>query len=463
LTLNSFCVIQALKSLKEAHMRKHIAWILTVVTSLVVSIAPRQAAAAEVKSDGSQVSAPNQNERTARAAGKAPVKVKLGPLQASPQIVNPAASGSNAAIIAVLQRQKQGADAEAAQMKLSIHPAGQKGLPAGPSQTMSATGGGRTGAPATAPAQTAVPGTTKASNPSANPAVVHAQAPSLALACGNDPTMRIATVSGQAGPATFTSDPQYNFYTITGCSFGDPGPNAKAWIYYTDQFHQDFQIQEWNDNGIKLNLNPNVRGLLDHDNLTLVVQRADGHQVTKSGFKFYAARESQRLTFFPKDQFGLWQFTANDISHLSPQYASPSSLGTPDGGQPGVTGYAAEVFWTCSNCGAVKGRFVNTYMQGNEDVWKMEKLQPGFVLESYGLGHRDLDCSGFAGIQKEGSFGLKLVGNDLHAQWQGQTCINNACGGFGQADCFDYSGSNYFMNINVSGPRGVDPWTGKAN
>lgn len=444
-------------------MRNHIAWILTAVTLFGLGVAPQQTAAAELNSDGSQVSAQNENGRAAKAATKAPVKVKLGPLQASPQIVNPAASGSNAAIIAVLQRQKQGADAEAAQMKLGIHPAGQTGVPAGPSQTMSAAGPSRTGGPATAPAPITGTASTKGSAASANPAVMHVQAPSLAIVCGHDPTMRVVTVSGQAGPATFTSDPQYNFYTITGCSFGDAGPNAKAWIYYTDQFHQDFQIQEWNDNGIKLNLNPNLRGLLDHDNLTLVVQRADGKQATKSGVKFHAARETQKLTIFPRDQFALWQFTMSDTSHLSPQYASPSSVGTPDGGQPGVPGYAAEVFWTCSNCGAVKGRFVNTYMQGEEDVWKLEKLQPGFVLESYGLGHRDLDCSGFAGIQKEGSFGLKLVGNDLHAQWQGQTCINNACGGFGQPDCFDYSGSNYFMNINVSGPRGVDPWTGKPN
>jgi hypothetical protein len=389
-------------------MRNHIAWILTAVTLFGLSVAPRQTAVAELNPDSSQVNAQNQNERTAKAPNKAPVKVKLGSLQASPQIVNPASSGRNAAIIAVLQREKQGADAEAAQMKLGIRPAGQKGTPAGPSQTMSAAGGSRTGVPATAPPPTSAIAANKGSSPAANPAVSHAQAPSLILACANDSTMRIVTVSGQAGPATFTSDPQYNFYTITGCSFGDPGPNAKAWIYYTDQFHQNFQIQEWNDNGIKLNLNPNLKGLLDRDNLTLVVQRTDGHQVTKSGFKFYAAREVQKLNFFPKDQFGLWQFTTNDTSHLAPQYASPSSIGTPDGGQPGVPGYAAEVFWTCSNCGAVKGRLVNVFMQGNEDVWKLEKLQPGFVLESYGMGHRDLDCSGFAGIQKEGSFGLKL-------------------------------------------------------
>src|SRR5215469_4181322 len=60
------------------------------------------------------------SEPPARAATKAG-PIELGPLQAGPQVAT-AATGPETAIIAVLQRQRQNADAEAAQMKLGIHP-----------------------------------------------------------------------------------------------------------------------------------------------------------------------------------------------------------------------------------------------------------------------------------------------------------------------------------------------------
>jgi hypothetical protein len=271
-----------------------------------------------------------------------------------------------------------------------------------------------------------------------------------AVTCTNDPTMRILTVSGEAGPATFTSDDQYNFYTITGCSFGDPGPNAKVYIYYQNTFRQDFETPEWNNNGIKLNLKRNLTGMLDQDNLTLVVQRTDGRQATKSGFKFYAARQARRLSFFPQSQFSLNHFTPNDTSHLTPKYESPLQA------RP----YAADVLWECSNCFAKKGGWNNVYMQSNEDVWQLKNLQPGFVVQSFGMAYRVLQCGNYE-LHTEGAFGIKMVGSELHAQWQGQTCVAS-CGGAGfQTDCFAISGSNYFVDIEVSGPRGVDPWTGK--
>src|ERR671938_597822 len=71
-------------------------------------------------------------------------------------------------------------------------------------------------------------------------------------------------------PATFTQDSKYNVYSSTGCSFGDGGASAKVYVYYQGTFHLDFQIQEWNENGIKLSLDPNLKGVNDHDNLTLI-------------------------------------------------------------------------------------------------------------------------------------------------------------------------------------------------
>jgi hypothetical protein len=152
--------------------------------------------------------------------------------------------------------------------------------------------------------------------------------------------MRILTVSGVDGPATFSPNPRYTLYTITGCSLGDAGPNAKVYLYQ-NAFRLDFQIQEWNDNGVKFVLDPNVTGVLDQVNATLVVQRADGKQTAKSGCKFYAARETRMLPHVPRANFSLNKFTPTDTSALQATYTSPSSADV----APNIGGYTAEVFW----------------------------------------------------------------------------------------------------------------------
>lgn len=442
-------------------MRKHITWIVTAATLFCLYVSAVNAAVAASEASGQGASPqPRAQDRSAQtlpagqtgnkgtnannATTKAHAKIEFGPLKASPRVKNPLAGQTGAATFALLQQQRQAADAEAAQMKLGIRPQAK------PTATIT----GRTaGASKSVTLQKTTPGTIgpeKTMDSSGKVSQTVQQFSGAALVCAQDPTMRILTVSGKSYPATFTSDAQHNFYTIAGCSFGDPGPTSKVSIYYQNTFHQDFQIQQWNDNGIALNLKPNLTGLLDQDNLTLVVQRADGKQATKGGFKFYAERETKSLKSFPRSQFALWQFTMNDTSHLAPTYQSPSQ----------VSQYAAEVQWTCNNCFAKKGQFNNVYMQGNEDVWKLQDLQPGFVVESYGMAHRDLQCGDYK-LDTEGAFGLKMVGNDLHAQWQGQTCIADGCGGFQQPDCFLGNGTDYLIDIQVTGPRGVDAWTGK--
>jgi hypothetical protein len=418
-------------------MRMHTAWTFLCVTVLCLSTVYSQGPQKRTLPAQPTVPAaqPQASPTPPKAATTRQRKSTFGPVVNGPQGANPLATTAANAILASLRQQRQHADAEAGQMKLGIRPAAktgavQKGGPGtmGPEKTMSAEGVSHQNA-----------------GQSVGPAVI----------CAQDPTMRILTVSGESSPATFTTDAATNFYTITGCSFGDPGPNAKVYIYYQSTFRLDFpNIVQWNDNGIQLSLDSNLKGISDHDNLTLVVQRADGKQATKTGFKFYAARETKHLRYFPRDQFGLWTFTTNDISHLSPQYESPSQAPT----------YSADVTWECSNCFAKKGdNFNNVYMQGNEDVWHLGKLQPGFVVDNWGMAYRDLQCESSETIQREGNWGIKLVGSDLHVQWQGQTCVNQGCGKFGQPDCFAGSASSYLINIIVTGPRGVDPWSGKPS
>jgi hypothetical protein len=441
-------------------MRTHLKWFF--FATAMVSLSSHLGAVTGPETSGVGTSAAAQEGSKASAAKKATarqqMRIKLGPLQTGPQAQNPAAASVQMTITSTLQQQRQAADAEAAQMKLGIR---TQAKPASKTANTKATAAQPTTLLKTTPSGMLGPEKTMDS-----PVVSPAHAPQFsdtALVCARDSTMRILTVSGKSQPATFTSDDRFNFYTIAGCSFGNPGPNAKVWIYYQNTFHEQFQVQQWNENGIQLNLPPNLRGLLDQDNLTLVVQRADGQQATKGGFKFHAARETRKLASFPRNQFSLWQLTLNDTSHLVPIYVSPSSNSLlPNVGEAGIPGYMAEVYWTCTNCLATTRKFNNLDMQGNEDVWQFKTLQPGFVLQNAGLAYRPISCGG-AKVDTQGTFGAKIVGNELHVQWQGQTCVED-CGGGGltSADCFTGdAGSDYVVWAFVTGPRGVDPWTGK--
>jgi len=402
--------------------------------------------------------------------------IKLG----SPQITSPVKNPNTQVmgnlnsrnIIAVLEKQRSGAQLEASQMvKSSSLRAQPQTIPLKTSSATVARTGSPSGAAASATSTNPTllsPQSPQKHDPPANPAPRSAMASlaampvnskaGTAITCTNDAMMRILTVSGLDGPVTFTPDPKYNFYTIIGCSFGESGPNAKVYIYYQNTFREDFQVQEWNDNGIKLALDQNLAGLVDHDNLTLVVQRNDGKQATRGGCKFYAARETRMLPYIPKTDFSLNKFTPTDTSAFQAAYTSPSSATV----VPNIAGYTAEISWTDPNVHYNKDHpNFSVWMPGGEDIYQLKNLQPGFVVESAALCHRKLECASGA-LHTEGTFGLSFVGTDMHVVWQGQTCTYSGCGGFGQPECFvDDTGSNYAVNVTITGPRGVDPWTGK--
>jgi len=258
------------------------------------------------------------------------------------------------------------------------------------------------------------------------------------LSCALDPTIRILNVSGEFSPATFTPDAKYNFYTITGCSFGDPGPNSKVYIYYQDIFHQNFQVQEWNDNGIKINLNPSLRGLLDQDNLTLVVQRADGKQATKNGFKFYAARDEVLLSFVPAKEASL---AGPELRSNFPFFQSPG-FGTFD----------------------VQRNAETTFSPGT-DHYSFDGLQRGFVPVAFQASRYApltadqcnyvINRTGMQ-ISFDGQWNAQWEGNRLRIDWPVAHCY--APGGARSLASYNEWAAWYGTKIWVSGPRGIDPW-----
>jgi hypothetical protein len=286
----------------------------------------------------------------------------------------------------------------------------------------------------------------------------------LVLGCAHDPTMRVVTVSGGQTSAVFTQDSKYNFYTISGCSFGDPGPNAKAYIYYQGSFREDFQIEQWSDNWIKLSLDPNLTGVDDQDNLTLVVQREDGKQASKNGFRFYAARDTILLPVIPQTDFSLDRFRPDNA--VTNSWKSTYTSGSSPSVIPNLAGISAEVHWDVRT-------EPDGSMTGGSDIYDFSHLHPTFVTENAWMEWRDLSCTDpdynqFA--SSTNNWSIDWYGSSgIQVSWQGQQCKNtpNSCGGGGltQTDCFVNPAytpqTNYGINVWVTGPRGVDPWTGK--
>jgi hypothetical protein len=404
----------------------------------------------------------NRNLGTTRVTTRLPVK--LSPPKQGPKITNPKTSGSNSAIIAVLEKQKQAAVAEATQMKLKMPSTGtQVGTQVGPMQTMSATGGTPRvpSVAASAPSAVAAVNSSSTNSNSLISKVGLAPSESIALVCTQDPTMRVITVSGGPGPAIFTQDSNYNFYTITGCSFGEMGTNSKIYIYYQGTFREDFKIQQWSDNWIKFSLDPNLKGVDDQNNLTLVVQREDGTEAAKNGYQFYAARDKVLLPKVPRQYFSLDQFRPdNAITNTwTPTYTSASSGSV----APNMAGLTAEVHWDLST-----GQ--NGAVLGGDDLYDFSKLHSTFALDSASLQWSDLSCTDpnyNQYLTSKTNWDIDWNGNSgIKVTWQGEQCNNTpgSCGGGGglfSTDCFENPPvSNYGVDVWVVGPRGLDPWTG---
>jgi hypothetical protein len=394
--------------------------------------------------------------RNGTLPGNRRIAVTLSSPKQGSKITNPKAALRDGAIIAVLQQQRKAADAESSAMKLGIRPAGVQAGTA-PSHIMAANAGG---AQRTAPA----PNQNSALAPSMQPpgfgVALPAHLNSLAFTCAQDPSMRALTVSGGPTPAIFTPDPKYNFYTITGCSFGSPGTNSKAYIYYQGTFREDFQIQQWTDNFIQLGLDQNIGGVDDQNNVTLVLQRNDGTQWTKSSYKFYAARQTVLLSPIPQGDFSLNQFRPDKsvIQAWKPIYTSASSPTV----VPNLPGLSAEVHWDITTD-------ANNNLVAGNDLYDFSHLHPTFALDSTQLEWRDLSCTDpkynqFAASKNNWS--IDWYGpSGIQVGWQAQVCNPSwgTCGnGITTSQCFaNPPESNYGVDVWVSGPRGLDPWTGK--
>lgn len=281
----------------------------------------------------------------------------------------------------------------------------------------------------------------------------------LALTCGHDPSMRILKVGGDYKAETFTPIPQYNFYTITGCSFGDKGMNSKVYIYDKTGFQGNFDIKYWSDNAVNVELDPKLAGFLDRDNVFLVVQRADGKQAQASGYKFYAARQELELTSIPRQ---LARLEAGQNQHDPPV---PAVLHSPvtNGDAKDAVGKTLVVYRQASHLFQVPQPDTYNLHRDLAAGWEVASVQPYYFDDAY--------CPGIVPYKKQS--GTEHWSWDQNDVVQG-TVPTTTCAGYippAPPYCWspvgcpytEHTASAYALKVLVEGPRCTDSRTGKPD
>ena len=377
--------------------------------------------------------------------------MKLGPAVAGQMMKNSRISERTNQTLAALQKQRSAADIEAAEMKLSLRPAVQASTLNGPLQTMS-SGTMSPGVSAAAPAPATLAtnrGTATPSPGNISPAITHApHINTTVVTCTHDPTFRILTVSGNADRATFTPIDKYNLYTITGCSFGSQDAKNTVYIYGTGTFQANFNIKYWSDNSIVLSLDPTVTGYPDLDGVSLVVQRSDGQQTQQGGFKFYAARKTVPLATIPQSWVKFATFTYR-FKTMDAVYSSPPAA-APDG--PGPSAGTAYV-----------SRFINGQKFdpiGDFDLYDLSKLAPGWTGDSFQISSYDQRCPYVVTYRQTfGAFKGVWDAGGNPVVWLSDTTCSGFLSTMPWVNYQNWTGSYYSVQVWVSGPRGVDPFT----
>jgi hypothetical protein len=423
--------------------------------------------------------------------------IKLAPPKALRKITNPHLAEQNASMIAVLQQQRQAAQTEAAAMKPGMRTAASAASVRAPVATASMGSGS---------VQNLGPETTQSEKGNLASRIVHAPVfNSIVLMCATDPTPRIIQLSGGEGHGILTPEAKYNLYTITGCSFGPSDPGNSAYIFGVNGFKTNLNIDFWSENGITAHLNPGLAGVLDQNNVTLVVAPAGKQPFNKSGYTFYAARgvpapdgsdQEVPLAYQSMSQTKIGISNVNDIlwgyeqvpDEAASQFASFSFQGTPVAGwifryasgyhdQSGLrskdcflnqVGYNGD---TCANFFVIGGD-AGPAATPWSDTWDFTTLVPGFSISSYQLFVSTLDPASLCGSWDDflhdnyswlsSDWGFQLLPqNKISVTWPVYVCGDHENNPSGRNN--RVMQSSYGLAVWVLGPRCIDPWTGQID
>ena len=418
--------------------------------------------------------------------------IKMAPPKALRKTTNPRLAEQNASIIAILQQQRAAAQEEAVAMKVGI-------------RSVASAASVRAPAAATFQGSTTVqnlgPETTQSEKGNLASSIVHSPAfRSIALTCATDPTPRIIQLSGGEGHGILTPEAKYNLYTITGCSFGPSDPGNSAYIFGVNGFKANLNVDFWSDNGITVHLDPWLAGVLDQDNVSLVVAPIGKQPFNESGYKFYAARgmpgpdgndqevqlaynsmpqSMMALSNVSKFLVGVDQLPANATS----RFPSFSFQGTPVMGWVFRYAYGhKDLTLPAADC------FINDIPYNDDnfcldtvetsdpwkpepDTWDLSKLAPGFAMSSYELFYEDTDakqlCSAWdSEYQRATALGSawdsNFTPNQIVVSWLGYLCLEEENAAVNYRDEMTAQ-SSYGLAVWVLGPRCVEPWSGQKD
>ena len=305
---------------------------------------------------------------------------------------------------------------------------------------------------AIAPASTPPSSGSGSSSPASNRGIVMQPGLNSAVGCSLKSAM-IQSINnigtGVSNPKiVFTQDPQYNDYKITGCNFGQ----SQGQAHLNGPFRAGqvaMQIALWTDTEIELKVSPSLTGETDQNNVSLVIVPVGGAQVQLQNCKFYAMRQEVTLTHVSQGLVTLASVTdTGGFVVPSVKFSSPYKGQVSQGSQSTMTAFTGGV-----------DRY-DTYRFGaGIDVWDFSNLAPGFVPTNFSLSHWALDtCNAESLIVSDPTV---YDDGQWSAQWDAgnpkHLIVNFAEQHCHETDGSDASNSSYALEVQVSGPVGVNP------
>jgi hypothetical protein len=365
-------------------------------------------------------------------------KLSLSQKTMGPKVTNPRVSVRSPGqgnMLVTLQRQMSAATTERAQImstssSSSGNPAAGSGLGQGKSSTSNlARSVGRTSPTAVVTSVIGQPSSLP------HPPQIQGGQPEPCF----PPRLKILTINGGAPQSVvFTPDQQYNLYTIKGCHFG--AQQGQMFLIGTFKGYKvPLNIVLWNDGQIIAAMDPNLTGEPDQiHTVKLFLVRADGQQLETDNTSFYAVRQSITLVSIPQAWTTLGSVSDVSGAALTPLYQTGVSSN-------GVTYSSATV-----------SRGSTDRFSGGQDYFDLSRVSSQFSVDSIQLEYPNAH----AACTSDYYAGQNTIYIDAYpsAQWDGDgirvypggiTCHNSDLG--------DRAYSLYTLQVQVTGPRGVDP------
>ena len=244
----------------------------------------------------------------------------------------------------------------------------------------------------------------------------------------------------------FTQDPQYNDYKISGCNFGSTQGQAHLNGPFRSGVIQ-LQIKSWTDTGIEVMLDPSLKGEPDQNSVTLVINPVGASQAQLQNCKFYALRQEVTLPSLSQSAVTLASIIDDGGAPVpTVKYSSPYKDLVPS--EPGT--YTAGV-----------DRFDFYRFNPATDVWDLSNLAPGFVATQFSLSHWAVETCGPDGLNLIVSDSTMYNDGQWSAQWDPgnpkRIIVNVAEQHCHDPQGTDASNSSYALDVQVSGPIGVNP------